>query len=139
MRRHLAEGDVLAVWSRNKFLIREDGGRLLEVELTDNQPLPKTGTRVQAVGSPTTDLFRLNLHRALWKAVAANNTPQRDIAQDASPADIFSDDFGRHVNAKGDRLLRQAYHGRLIRIRGIVRSRHAGGNRPADSRKRRTT
>lgn len=128
MRRHLVEGVVRAVWSRNKFLLREDGGRLLEVELTDNQPLPKSGTRLQAVGFPTTDLFRLNLHRALWKAVAANNTPQRDIAQDASPADIFSDDFGRHVNAKGDRLLRQAYHGRLIRIRGIVRSLPSPGN-----------
>lgn len=128
MRRRLVEGKVLAVWSRNKFLLREDGGRFLEVELTGDQPLPKTDTRIQTVGFPTTDLFRLNLRRALWKAVTAAHTPQRDIAQDASPADIFTDNLGRHVNAKGDRLLMQSYHGRLIRIRGIVRNLPSPGN-----------
>lgn len=121
MRRRLVEGRVLAVWSRNKLLLREDGGRMLEVELTGDQPLPKADMRIQAVGFPTTDLFRLNLHRALWKAVATTHTPQRDNAQNTSPADIFTDDLGRHVNAKGDRLLMQSFHGRLIRIHGIVR------------------
>lgn len=122
MRRHLVEGNVLAVWSRNKLLVREDGRRMLEVELSGDQPLPKAGTRIQAVGFPTTDLFRLNLRRALWKSAATTRTPQRDIAQDTTPADIFTDDLGRHINAKGDRLLRQAFHGKLIRLRGIVRS-----------------
>ena len=128
MRRHLVEGVILAVWGKKRLLLREDSGRLLMVDLENDRSLPKTGERVQAVGFPTTDLFRINLSRALWKAMSNPHPLKSDIAQSVSPAEIFTDDFGRHRNEKENRLLRQAYHGKLIRLRGIVRSLPSPGN-----------
>lgn len=122
MRRHLVEGDILAVWGGNRFLMREDTRRLLTVGLADGQSLPQPGERVQAVGFPTTDLFRLNLSRALWKSVSNHPAPKADSPQTVTPSEIFADCRGRHTNIQGDRLLRQTFHGQLIRIRGIVRS-----------------
>ena len=128
MRRRLVEGVVLAVWGQNKLLLREDDERLMMVDLANDQSSPKAGDRVQAVGFPTTDLFRLNLSRALWKSMPNPHPPETNTAQSVSPAEIFTDDFGRRRNDKDNRLLRQAFHGQLIRLRGIVRNLPSPGN-----------
>ena len=128
MRRCLVEGVVLAVWGKNKLLLREDDERLMMVDLANDQSSPKAGDRVQAVGFPATDLFRLNLSRALCKSMPNPHPPETNTARSVSPAEIFTDDFGRRRNDKDNRLLRQAYHGQLIRIRGVVRSLPSPGN-----------
>ena len=100
MRRRLVEGTVLAVWGKNRLLLREDNERLLMVDLVSDQSLPHAGDRVQAVGFPTTDLFRINLSRALWKVLPNPRPSKSDVAQNVSPSEIFADDFGRHRDEK---------------------------------------
>ena len=117
MRRHRIEGTVLAVWNPAKMLIKEDGGRLLEVDLTQGQP-PDPGTRVIAVGFPATDLFRLKLVRAQCK-----------LCPEPNNAKLLKPDKPRRVTAHkvllgkhGKRMLNQECFGELIRLQGIIRS-----------------
>ena len=121
MRRHRIEGEVLAVWRKDKALVAEDSGRLLEIELTRGQPLPVVGTRVQAVGFPRTDLFRITLSRALHRP--SGTMPKKPFPQATSVAvaDITQDGHGHYQ-------LNQKFHGKTIRLTGIVRNLPSPGN-----------
>ncbi len=50
MRRRRIVGRVLAAWRRNRFLVREDSGRLIEVDRTDGGRQPLAGERIEATG-----------------------------------------------------------------------------------------
>ena len=114
LRQHKVEGKTLAVWRNNKMLIAEDSGRILEVELAKGQCLPDVGTRVQAVGFPGTDLFRINLSRALCRTIDTKTSCPAS-ATAVTVADITQDGHGRHQ-------LNQPFHGKCIRLTGVVRN-----------------
>ena len=124
IRRRRVEGIVLAAWRGNRILVREDGGRLIGVELTESGPLPQSGERIQAVGFPETDLFHLNLTRAIRRTLPGGRTAP-EPAQATAAAAILLDEAG-------NRRLRPDCHGRALRLRGIVRSLPSAGN--ADGR-----
>lgn len=119
MRRHRIEGVVRAAWRGRKMLIWETGERLIEVELVQEQPLPPCGTRIQAVGFPTTDLFRLKLARAQWRGVDGPDAPHASVplltARQTTASEILLDENGRQ-------RLNQEFYGQSIRLRGIIRS-----------------
>ena len=121
LRRQRITGRVLAAWRGNRFLSREEGGRLIEVNLSAGQKLPRAGELAEAVGFPGTDLFRISLSRALVRTLDGTTPTAHDTPQDATPRDIL-------LASDGTRRLQQSFHGRLIRLRGIVRNLPSPGN-----------
>ena len=114
MRRHTATGDVIAAWSGGNLLLREDSGRIVGVELADATQTPPPGVRAKVVGYPETDLYRINLARAILRIepgeVAAFPPPES-----VTPAQILLDELGRQ-------MINPTYHGKLVKMRGEVRT-----------------
>ena len=48
----------------------------MTVEFIERDNLPPCGAVVKAVGFPETDLYRLNLSRAIWRATDAAMPPE---------------------------------------------------------------
>jgi len=113
MKRRRAIGSVIAVWHENRFLLETDSGRLLRVEVSAGARLPSYGDGVEVVGFPETDLYRINLSRAVFRPAKA--TLRRQAPQEVTPGDILKTPDGRtKINTD--------FYGRTIRIRGLVRS-----------------
>ena len=111
------DGTVLAVWQGNQFLLKADDGRVLKIELAGGQMLPQPGAYVTAAGYPVSDLYRMNLARAIIRT-RSDASPETPSAQDVTAEQMLLDTHGRScLNAK--------LYGQLIRLRGIVRSRPA--------------
>ena len=121
MRRQRIAGTVLAAWRGRRFLSQEESGRLIEVSLSDGQKLPRAGDRIEAVGFPGTDLFRINLSRAHVRTLGGTTPVAQGSPLDATPRDIL-------LAPNGTRRLQQSFHGKLIRLRGIVRNLPSPGN-----------
>lgn len=115
MSRRTIRGTVAAVWHGNRFLLREDGGRLVRIELARGQKLPACGTEVEAAGHPKTDLFHLNLANAFCRSATQSAVRRNATPKDISPEAIFSERDGRHQ-------INPNFYGQLIRMHGIVRS-----------------
>ena len=64
--RHRTQGRVIAVWQGDAFLLKTLSGELCRVQLM-NRRVPRYGDDVEAVGFPETDLYRINLTRAIWR------------------------------------------------------------------------
>jgi len=105
-------GTVLAVWGRGHLMLRSDDGRIVNVSLVSSLVHPVCGARLTVVGYPETDMFRLNLAKAVYRNDgAAATAPERPSA--LKPADLFLDEQGR-------RKIRSQAHGSLLRVRGLV-------------------
>ena len=113
MKRHRAIGTVIAVWHGDRFLIETDSGRLVRAEVAEGSSLPAFGEGVEVVGFPVTDLYRVNLSRAIFRQ--AKTVPRHHTIQDVVPEDILKDPDGKTK-------IMTEYHGRTIRICGFVRS-----------------
>ncbi len=112
--RHTAAGTVIAVWDKGKVLLRRENGSVVYVALANPSEHPATGDRISVVGYPETDLYRINLSRAQFrKDTKPKNIPQD--AEDVSPEVIMLDEHGRQ-------MIKPNYHGRLVRMTGIVRA-----------------
>lgn len=113
--RRKISGEVLAVWNTSRLIVREADRRLVNVALQKGLPPPKCGTLVEAVGYPSTDLFRINLTSARWRPHASATAGQTlaDEPRDIRAMDILQGDE-RH------RIVNSSYLGELIRIRGIL-------------------
>ena len=112
----LAHGTVLAAWGGNRFVIRDAYGRKINVRLSEAAELPAAGDSVEVVGYPQTDLYRICLSYARWRhgdGASPNNTE--------SAAKIDTDELMPQVN--DIRKFESGYHGELVRLRGIVRSK----------------
>lgn len=113
MRRRRVSGSVIAVWHKDRILIETSDGRLVRAELLENVKPPACGDGVEVVGFPETDLFRINLSRALYRS--AKVFPRKTEPVDVTPADILLAPDGRsHVKTE--------YYGRTVRLRGFVRN-----------------
>ena len=111
--RRRASGKVLAAWDRDKALIMTGGGRIMRIELAEG-PLPATDAFIETVGTPETDVYHINLTRALWRPTDPFPVPDRPVTNVTTRA-ILSDRYGREG-------VRAEFHGRTVRLRGIVRS-----------------
>lgn len=113
MARRRMTGRVIAVWHGDRLLLRTAEGNLSRVDLAERRP-PTYGMCIEAAGKPETDLYRLNLSRAIWRtnsvAVAAEPPPT-----DMTARQLLSDGGGRPA-------VQIRYHGKTVRLRGIVRS-----------------
>ena len=115
--RRRVTGTVLAAWGGDSFLLKDDRRRVLRVELVEPGDLPKAGTRTEAVGFPETDLYHLNLTRALFRPAPGPADPP-DMPKRVRPEDILLD-------ASGNRRIETRYHGQTVSLRGIVRTQPA--------------
>ena len=115
-----AHGKVLAVWGANHLLLTTPQGSFLRCDIKGGA-LPKCGEIVDLAGLPTTDLFRINLTRALWRRARhpmefPPQKPERITAEQ-----LFTDE-------NGTPKIQTKYHGRLMTVSGIVRSMPAEGS-----------
>ena len=108
-----AVGTVLAVWNGNRALLRDKIGREFSTTFV-SPPTPHWGEFVEVAGLPATDLYHINLLRAIWR-----ETPGKPVICDApasaSIASLFTDKSGRNV-------FQPQRHAQLLQIVGTVKA-----------------
>jgi len=115
MGRRSVRGTVLAVWQRRNLLVRTPEGVVTGVEL-QTEPAPVCDERIIAGGFPETDLYRINLSRAVWRP---DRDPPTDTGTTAPAEDISASTLLTDRN--GRTMVKPAYHGRLVRLTGVIR------------------
>ena len=113
MDRRSVAGRVIAVWHGDRILLRTPDRLIVRVDLADRNP-PAYGTSIEAVGIPETDLYRINLSRAIWRTNA--------IPEDAEPPPTDVTAKQLLTDWRGMSAVQTEYHGQAIRIKGLVRS-----------------
>lgn len=109
---HRATGRVLAIWNGRSFMITIDQHHLSQIELADWTP-PSHGEFVEVAGIPSTDLFKVNLSRAVWRPARVVTTPVPEPVMDTTIRAIQTDRAGRpRFNA--------AFNGKTVRLKGRV-------------------
>lgn len=111
-RRRLA-GKVLAVWDGGRILLKTPDGQLSHVE-PKGAAAPAPGDFIEAAGFPEANIYRINLVRAIWRRTAPFATADPPVTN-VTAQTILTDDLGQPG-------IKPEFHGRLIRLRGIVRS-----------------
>lgn len=119
MGRRRVVGRVIAVWHDDRIMLRTPEERIVRIDLAEPRP-PTYGTNIEAVGNPETDLYRLNLSRAIWRT---NDAPAK-----VEPPPTFITARQILNDYKGKPAVQVAYHGKAIRIKGIVRSLPSPGH-----------
>ena len=112
--RQRVQGEVLATWGENFMMLREQGGRIVNVELDNRQTLPACGVSGIAVGYAETDLLHINLSHARFKPLANHAATSNETPQDVEAPQLFSQNDSPAVMDK--------FYGKLLRLRGIVRT-----------------
>ena len=113
MARRRVAGRVIAVWHGDRLLLRTAEESLVRVDLAERRP-PSYGTCIEAAGKPETDLYRLNLSRAIWR------TSNVSVATEPPPTDVTAKQL--LTDGEGRPAVQIRYHGRAVRLNGIVRS-----------------
>ena len=113
MARRRVAGRVIAVWHGDRLLLRTAEGSLVRVDLAERRP-PSYGTCIEATGKPETDLYRLNLSRAIWRTNIVS------VATEPPPTDVTAKQL--LADGEGRPAVQIRYHGRAVRLNGIVRS-----------------
>lgn len=114
LRRRCVVGEVLAAWHGDRFLVREASGRVIRAELFEPHTLPSAGQWVRAVGFPESDVFKINLSAVRWREERGGPLPPLQVEDAVAESILFS--------SAGERQVKPEYHGRLLRISGVVRS-----------------
>ena len=105
-------GKVLATWQRKNILVKTTDGRLVKLNVA-GPDLPPFGAAITAVGFPETDLFSLNLTRAIWRQ--AHDVPETVETTASVGADALLSD------GAGDFKIHPEFNGRTVRMVGRVR------------------
>ena len=111
--RRRASGNVIAVWHGDSLLLKVGASQIVKVELAERNP-PRYGQTIEVVGLPETDLYNINLTRAIWRPTAATGF------MDESPTNVTA--AALMFDSQGRTRINTGFHGRVIRLRGIVRS-----------------
>ena len=112
--RYAAMGTVIAVWQQNDFAIKTGDGNIVNISLADAPP-PKYGDAVNVAGLPDTDLYRINLRRAIWRRMPGTERSVPEKATRTDAAALFTD-------GKGHDDINPGFHGKAISLRGTVTS-----------------
>ena len=111
-------GTVTAVFGSRRLLLLTDAGLTHNVRLADD-PGPTCGDRIEAVGLPETDFYRINLTDAEWR-----KAPGAPVAlpppTTVTPAELLTDGQGRAQ-------INPWLHGKLVRVEGVVIDKPAVG------------
>ena len=110
--RHRATGRVLSSWPGGNVLLKTARGRIVHVELAKDVR-PAAGSYAEVAGFPESNLYCLNLTRAIWREAPALDIPPERV-RGLSAREI------RHA-AEGRSWFDPAFHGRRVRMRGVVR------------------
>jgi len=113
MGRRKAIGRVLAAWKKSKLILQTPENTISRVDLAQAE-LPDIGETIEVVGFPDTDLYNINLSRAIWRKAETLKVkaPKANII---SAKDLTFARLGRTgINA--------GLHGSLVSIEGTVRS-----------------
>ena len=110
--RHSAKGVVVAVWQRLNFAIRAPDGAIANVSLAYGPP-PACGDMVEVAGLPETDLYRINLRRAIWRLQPGTERQAPEAATPVDIAAIFTDGHGHDE-------FNPNFHAKAISLRGMV-------------------
>ena len=108
-------GRVLATWHGDHLLLSGAKRGCIRVRLAHGTPLPAPGDAITVSGYPESDLFRINLTRAVWKPATLPAEPAAD-PEPLTVAQATTDESGRLK-------YKIHHHGMLVRIRGVVRRR----------------
>ena len=109
MNRRRAEGYVIAVAHGRRLLLKTGAGRFFSATLSAD-PLPGCGDRVAVVGFPETDLFILNLSKAIFKPLPPTEAASTHTDRPPIP---LSESFDM------DKVLRECY-GQVVALSGTV-------------------
>ena len=116
--RRQSSGRTIARWGENNVLIRTHGGKVHRIELA-SADRPAVGSWIRAVGTPETDLYRLNLSNAIWR----DEPPPENPPPDSTPRDladlIRSDD-------EAPAAIKAHHYGQLVHLSGRVIDRPSG-------------
>ena len=117
--RRRTTGHVIAVWQKDNLLLETKTRRIMRVELADGAA-PSYGQHIEVAGLPETDLYNINLSRAIWRPTPGEPFLAH-VPEDITATTLMADEQGRtRINT--------GYHGRTIRLHGIVRSLPTIGN-----------
>ena len=112
--RHTTKGNVICVWQRGDFAVKTDNGSIVNVRLSSGLP-PNYGEYVEVAGLPDTDLYRINLKRAIWRKGKSSSTYYSPKATPIKPRELFTDGIG-NFEYKPD------FHGKAISLTGMIDS-----------------
>ncbi len=113
--RRKVRGQVLAVWEDDRLLVKTPGGRVVRVYLSSGSDRPKPGDMVDAAGTVTTDLFRLNLADAAVRPASVDSQP-------VAPEPIVgAEQFAADMTTPRNKAL---YLGKTVRTTGTVERIH---------------
>lgn len=119
LERRRITGTVLASWHGDHALVKTDDGSIVRLVLS-TPPSPKAGRRIEAVGFPETDLYAVNLNHARWRPADGKPLPAEQ------PFRLGEDPICNGVITP--QQIQAALHGRIVIVRGIVRSLPQGEN-----------
>ncbi|MBQ2632217.1 MAG: hypothetical protein IJG13_21270, partial [Kiritimatiellae bacterium] len=105
-------GTVACRWQNNRAILYKDPNSFMMVEFRDGVGLPELGAFVEVSGIPVTDLYRLHLIRACWRA--ADGTPTPVPGPSAVPLQELLHPKNRYIFNCG-------YYGRSIKVEGYLR------------------
>ena len=106
------DGRVLAVAAGRRILLRIEGGQLCGAILSDVLP-PQCGDAIAVAGFPETDLFKLNLNRAVWSHLSPEESAAIKLAEEDTVPTPLAEDFDMDI------VLRDR-SGALVTLHGIV-------------------
>ena len=117
--RRRTSGYIIAVMHGGNILLKTLNGKIVRADLAKDS-LPHYGQYIEVAGLPETDLYNINLSRAIWRTVSGPPFCEASPTN-VSASFLMSDSQGRlRINT--------SFHGKNIRICGLVRSLPAIGN-----------
>ena len=113
--RRRVDGRVLATWHGDRLMVRTETGATVEAILSHGASAPAFGETVRVVGFPNTDLFNINLDNAIWRPENVADLPSEPTVTNMTAEALLADEHGK-------RRFNMPFHGRTVRLRGIVRN-----------------
>ncbi len=104
-------GHVIAVWQGNNILVRTEADGVVKATLA-TPGAPAFGESVVLAGLPYTDLFHVNLRRAIWKKWGEG------VATADEPTPVTVEDL--LTDGAGNQEIKAGFHGKAVSITGTV-------------------
>lgn len=115
MGRRRIDGRVIAIWHDDRIMVRTASGTPIQVTLAHGRTCPAFGETVRVFGFPNTDLFNINLDNAIWRPENVAGLPAEPAVTNMTAEALLADEHGK-------RRFNMPFHGRTVRLRGIVRN-----------------
>ena len=126
--RRKATGLVIAVWRGDSALLRTDENHVSRIRISSGTA-PAVGDFIEAVGMPETDIYTRNLSRAIWRkkpGLAPRIAPASRLTSfggpDPCPPPENISVRSLLMDERGRTEMKPRYHGRLVRLRGVVQN-----------------